>query len=277
VAKLGSLLAAGGCGSDFFVFVFVFVFLFLRNVCLAIDSAIDKKDLGRSASPTPSLPTDPQAIRWSFRADIVGHLTRPLRLWNFAPSKLLQCSRHLTAIQWSSPTALLQLLASSLMVDILSTIGSIIQLVDTALKAREDLKDFRNAPGEQLKLFAEMDDLKLLLAELQKRVSASPSTSTLQQIAGPLSRFNTMIERFATKWPAEDRERSKFTKQLTWTLWNKKESKECLDEVESIKSLINVWLTMDIGCVSISVTVNRAHLLALEMQVINRVVSITIG
>jgi hypothetical protein len=137
------------------------------------------------------------------------------------------------------------------MIDILGTIASIIQLVDTALKAREYLKDFRNAPGEQLKLFAEMDDLKLLLAELQKRVSARSSTGTLQQITGPLSSFKTMIERFSAKWSAEDWERSKFTKQLTWTLWNKKESKECLEELESIKSLVHVWLTVDIGCVSI--------------------------
>ncbi|KAJ7305571.1 hypothetical protein DFH08DRAFT_793484 [Mycena albidolilacea] len=132
------------------------------------------------------------------------------------------------------------------MAEILGTIGSIIGLVDTALKAREYLKDFHNAPGEQKKLFTDMEDLKPLLVELEKRVSDSPSTSTLQQIASPLARFNTVLEGFTTKVRPADGRWSKFSKQLTWTLWNKKEAKEYLDEFESIKSLISVWLVVDI-------------------------------
>ncbi|KAJ7720490.1 ankyrin repeat-containing domain protein, partial [Mycena olivaceomarginata] len=114
------------------------------------------------------------------------------------------------------------------MAEILGTIGSIIGLVDTALKAREYIKDFHNAPGEQKKLFTDMEDLKPLLVELEKRVSDSPSTSTLQQITSPLARFNTVLEGFTAKVrPADGR-------------W------KYLDEFESIKSLISVWLAVDI-------------------------------
>ncbi|KAJ7239382.1 hypothetical protein B0H12DRAFT_1136112, partial [Mycena haematopus] len=133
------------------------------------------------------------------------------------------------------------------MPDILGTITGILQLVNTALKAREYIKDFSNAPAEQAKLFTEMEDLKPLLAELQNRVSASQSTSTLLQITLPLTRFNTTLERFTAKFRPADDQWSKFSKQLTWTLWNKKEAKEYVNEFEGIKSLITVWLAVDIS------------------------------
>ncbi|KAJ7249187.1 hypothetical protein B0H12DRAFT_1122246 [Mycena haematopus] len=122
------------------------------------------------------------------------------------------------------------------MIEILGTIASIRQLVNTALKARKYLKDFRNAPAEQQKLFTEMEDLNPLLAELQNRVSASPSTSTLQHITAPLTRFNTTLERFNAKFrPADGGDGQ----------WS---NKEYANEFESIKSLITVWLAVDISC-----------------------------
>ncbi|KAJ7136625.1 hypothetical protein C8R44DRAFT_767513 [Mycena epipterygia] len=132
------------------------------------------------------------------------------------------------------------------MAEILGTVASILQLIDTALKAREYIKDFHNAPAEQQKLFLEADHLKPLLTELQKRVSASASTSMLHQMTAPLGRFKTTMEEFTSKMRPADGRWSKFSKQLTWTLWNKKEAKEYLEEFESIKSLLNVWLAVDI-------------------------------
>ncbi|KAF7374370.1 ANK-REP-REGION domain-containing protein [Mycena sanguinolenta] len=133
------------------------------------------------------------------------------------------------------------------MAEILGTIATILQLVDTVLKAREYVKDFRHAPAEQQKLFNEMEDLKPLLEELEKRVAASPSTSTLQQITPPLARFHTTLESFLAKFRPADGQWSKLSKQLTWTLWNKKESKDYVDEIENIKSLITVWLAVEIS------------------------------
>ncbi|KAJ7440455.1 ankyrin repeat domain-containing protein, partial [Mycena latifolia] len=132
------------------------------------------------------------------------------------------------------------------MADVLGTIASAIQLVDTALKACEYVKDFYNAPTEQRKLFTELDDLQLLLMELQKRVAVSPSTSALQHMAVPLGRFKTLMDKFTVKFKLPDGTLSKLSKQLSWTLWNKKEAKEYLQEFESMKTLLNTWLTLGI-------------------------------
>ncbi|KAF7374371.1 SesA domain-containing protein [Mycena sanguinolenta] len=133
------------------------------------------------------------------------------------------------------------------MAEILGTIATILQLVDTALKAREYLKDLPHAPAEQQKLFMEIGDLKPLLEELQKRVSGSPSTSTLQQITAPLARLNTTLGHFMAKFRPADGQLFKFSKQLAWTLWNKKEAKDYVDEFENIKSLITIWLAVEIS------------------------------
>ncbi|KAJ7688186.1 ankyrin repeat-containing domain protein [Mycena rosella] len=127
----------------------------------------------------------------------------------------------------------------------LGTITAILQLVDTALKAREYVKDFHDAPKEQRKLFSEMEDLRSLLGELNKRAAASPSGEGLQKMSPPLSAFKATMEKFtATLGPVEGL--SKFTKRLTWTLWSKKEAVGYLEELERMKGLITLWLTMDI-------------------------------
>ncbi|KAJ7688184.1 ankyrin repeat-containing domain protein [Mycena rosella] len=131
------------------------------------------------------------------------------------------------------------------MAETLGTIAAILQLVDTALKAREYVKDFHDAPKEQQKLFSEMEDLRSLLGELNKRAAASPSGEGLQKMSPPLSAFKATMEKFtATLGPVEGL--SKFTKRLTWTLWSKKEAVGYLEELERMKGLITLWLTMDI-------------------------------
>ncbi|KAJ7108163.1 ankyrin repeat-containing domain protein [Mycena epipterygia] len=152
-------------------------------------------------------------------------------------------AEHFTALHSSLPT----LLFPPTMAEVLGTVASILQLIDMALKAREYIKDFHNAPGEQQNMFTEMDNLRPLLTELQKRVLASPSTSGLHQMEGQLERFKKMMVDFTAKFKSPVGRWSKFSKQLTWTLWSKKEAKECLDEFESIKSLLNIWLAMHIS------------------------------
>ncbi|KAJ7444021.1 ankyrin repeat-containing domain protein [Mycena latifolia] len=121
------------------------------------------------------------------------------------------------------------------MAEVLGTVASAIQLVDTALKAREYIKDFYNAPTEQRKLFTGLDDLKPLLTELQKRVAASPSTNVLQHMAAPLGRFKATMDKFTAKFELPDGPLSKLSKQLSWTLWNKKEAKKYwLDDLKPL-------------------------------------------
>ncbi|KAJ6484684.1 hypothetical protein C8R45DRAFT_931132 [Mycena sanguinolenta] len=141
------------------------------------------------------------------------------------------------------------ILPLALMAEAIGTVASILQLVDTALRAREYLKDFHDAPKGQQKLFSELQGLQLLFSELLKRLHANPSSEALQQISGPLTVFQTTMTDLTKKLgPREGM--SKFTARLTWTLWNKKETAGYLEELERIKVLINVWLTMGIWYVS---------------------------
>ncbi|KAJ7487830.1 ankyrin repeat-containing domain protein [Mycena latifolia] len=132
------------------------------------------------------------------------------------------------------------------MAETLGVITSAIQLVDTALKAREYVKDFLNAHQDQRQLFSEMDTLKPLLEELQKRVLTHPSRNSFQQMAAPLKQFKTAMKGFTEKLKPTDGRWSRFSEQLSWTLWNKKEAKEYLEEFERIKGLLNNWLVLDI-------------------------------
>ncbi|KAJ7434230.1 ankyrin repeat domain-containing protein [Mycena latifolia] len=131
------------------------------------------------------------------------------------------------------------------MAEALGTLASILQLVDTILKAREYIKDFHEAPKEQKKLFSEMEGLKALLMELDKRVTGSPASVAFQQMVEPLATFKTTLELVTKKLGPVDG-LSKFTRRLSWTLWSKKEVAGYLEDVERIKGLINLWMTMDI-------------------------------
>ncbi|KAJ7080217.1 ankyrin repeat-containing domain protein [Mycena belliarum] len=132
------------------------------------------------------------------------------------------------------------------MAEVLGTVATILQLVETALRAREYIKDFKNASAEQRKLFSDIGDLKLLLAELEKRAQASPSAGVLQHMLRPLEDFKALLQEFVAKFEQPDNRLAKFTKQLTWTLWNKMEATEFVKKFEAIKSTLNTWLTMGI-------------------------------
>jgi hypothetical protein len=128
----------------------------------------------------------------------------------------------------------------------LGTVASILQLVETALKACDHFKDFANAPQEQQKLLSEMKDLRPLLHELHDRVTTNPSSTMLQQMKSPLANFKTMMEQLTKRLSLGDGPLSKFSKQLKWTLWNKKEAGEYLGKFEQFKSLLNTWLLLDL-------------------------------
>jgi signal recognition particle GTPase len=128
----------------------------------------------------------------------------------------------------------------------LGTVASILQLVNTALNACDHFKDFVNAPQEQQKLLSEMKDLQSLLQELHDRMTMNPSSSMLQQMKNPLADFKTMMEQLMQKLSPGDGPLSKFSKQLKWSLWNKKEASEYLGKFEQFTSLLNSWLLLDL-------------------------------
>ncbi|KAF8187213.1 hypothetical protein K438DRAFT_1764855 [Mycena galopus ATCC 62051] len=132
------------------------------------------------------------------------------------------------------------------MAEALGTIASIVQLVDTALRTRELIQDFRHAPQEQQRLLSEMDHLRPLLGELQTRIAANPLGSIVGQVTNPLATFNSTMVQFTEKLRPGDGPFSKFSQQLKWSMWNKKKAIEYLDKFERFKSLINSWLFLDI-------------------------------
>jgi hypothetical protein len=135
------------------------------------------------------------------------------------------------------------------MAEALATLGivaNILQLVDYALKASNHFQDFVKAPQEQEKLLSELKDLRPLLQELHNRITTNPSNSMLQQMKSLLANFKMMMEQLTQKLSAGDGPLSKFSKQLKWTLWNKKEASEYLGKFEQFKSLLNSWLLLDL-------------------------------
>ncbi|KAJ6596207.1 ankyrin repeat-containing domain protein [Mycena vulgaris] len=132
------------------------------------------------------------------------------------------------------------------MAETLGTIASILQLVDVALKAREYIQDFRHALQEQEKILSEMDDLRPLLVELQRRITADPSRDILKTMQTPLTAFKSTMEDLTQTIKPANTGLSKFARRLTWSMWSKKEAKEYLDKLEQFKTLLNSWLLLDI-------------------------------
>ncbi|KAJ7362830.1 hypothetical protein DFH08DRAFT_841545 [Mycena albidolilacea] len=132
------------------------------------------------------------------------------------------------------------------MAETVGSVASIIQLVDTALKAKDYIQDFIYAPQEQLKLLSEMADLRPLVQELHNRVEANASSEILQRMKNPLEDFKATMERFTAKLCSGNGPLSKFSKRLTWTMWSKKEAQEYLRKFERFKSLLNSWLLVDL-------------------------------
>ncbi|KAJ7828046.1 hypothetical protein B0H14DRAFT_3466574 [Mycena olivaceomarginata] len=135
------------------------------------------------------------------------------------------------------------------MAETIGTVASIIQLVDTALKAREYTQDFIHAPQEQKDLLKEMEYLRALLEQLSARIADdrnTPSSGILQQMDRPLGDFRLMMTRCNKKLEPGGGPVPKFSKRLTWTLWDKKEAKDYLEKFEQFKSLLNAWLLVDI-------------------------------
>ncbi|KAJ6557518.1 hypothetical protein B0H19DRAFT_1261131 [Mycena capillaripes] len=133
------------------------------------------------------------------------------------------------------------------MAETLGIVATLLQLIDTVLKARDYIQDFCNAPEEQRKLLSEMEDLRSLLEELDKRIDANPSSSMLQRMNSPLNAFKPIVEEFTKKRRPGDGRLSKFSKQLSWMMWKKQEAKEYLGKFEQFKALLNSWLLLDIG------------------------------
>ncbi|KAJ7802988.1 hypothetical protein B0H14DRAFT_2613782 [Mycena olivaceomarginata] len=136
------------------------------------------------------------------------------------------------------------------MAEILGTVSSLLQLLDTALKAREYVQDFRHAVQEKKRLLSEMGDLRTLLEELRNRITANSTSSVLQQTKGPLAALKSAMELFTEDLRPGGGPLTAFTRRLKWTMWNKKEAAEHLTRFEQFKSQLHLWLSLEIQSVS---------------------------
>ncbi|KAJ7302779.1 hypothetical protein DFH08DRAFT_977491 [Mycena albidolilacea] len=123
------------------------------------------------------------------------------------------------------------------------TVDFVLQLLDAALKAREYIQDFRDAPNDRRKLVSEMEDLQ---RQLRARITADPSTRIVQQMDTSLTALKCTMEELTLDLSPGKGQIARFTKQLTWSLWNKKEVGGYLVELERFKVLLNSWLMLDI-------------------------------
>ncbi|KAJ7242059.1 ankyrin repeat-containing domain protein [Mycena rebaudengoi] len=131
------------------------------------------------------------------------------------------------------------------MAEIVGLVASILHLVDTAAKTRAYINDFRDAPKEQQKLLAEIENLKPLLEELQKRITTSHSlgwVNSMQQFREPLLQLQRLIADLTPKLKSTGR----VLGRLSWPLWGKEDAEKDLGAIERFKSLLNTCLAMDI-------------------------------
>jgi hypothetical protein len=120
------------------------------------------------------------------------------------------------------------------MADPLGTVASILQLIDTALMAKD-------GPQEQQKLLSEINNLRPLLCDLRSRITASPSSGVLQGMKLPLEDFKVMMEQFTKKL------RSRDGKSLTYPMWSEEEH-EYMEKFEKFRALLNSWLWVNLWC-----------------------------
>ncbi|KAJ7143051.1 ankyrin repeat-containing domain protein [Mycena epipterygia] len=133
------------------------------------------------------------------------------------------------------------------MADIVGLVASILQLVDTVVKTRDYIQDFRNAPKDQKRLLLEIRNVEPLVRELDKRIKnnhVAGLTSGLEEFREPLIQLKGTMEQLVKKLDLDGIR--KVSSRLTWSLWGKDDVQEGLNTMERFKSLLNVWLDMDI-------------------------------
>ncbi|KAJ7602548.1 ankyrin repeat-containing domain protein [Mycena polygramma] len=115
------------------------------------------------------------------------------------------------------------------MADIVGLIASILQLVDTVVKTRDYIEDFRNAPHDQQKLLKEIKSLNPLLGVLDPLIRGGRAgllknlETQLQQVEKVLSRLTKKLDRQGIE---------KFRGRLTWSLWGNKDVEQGLQTIE---------------------------------------------
>ncbi|KAJ7156377.1 ankyrin repeat-containing domain protein [Mycena filopes] len=175
------------------------------------------------------------------------------------------------------------------MAEVLGTVASILQGLDTASKTWEHIQDFRNAPQEEKQIRIEMEYLQVTLKRLHQQIHRqttpipvvlqinpnpfglqinpnafgpqinpnpsspqtppNPSSKWLQDMDKPLADFDGLMKEFTQKL-GDLNTVTTFKRQVKWSLGGKKEAVDYLAKFEQFKSLLNMWLLVDLGDMS---------------------------
>ncbi|KAF7338853.1 hypothetical protein MSAN_02208300 [Mycena sanguinolenta] len=141
------------------------------------------------------------------------------------------------------------------MAEMAGLVASILQLVDTVAKAREYIHDFRNARKDQKKLLLEIKNLDPLLTQLHQRILSAQTAGAIravQKFIKPLEQLKGTMDQLAKKLNPVGTS-GKIANRLTWSLWGKDDVHEALNTVERFKTLLGVWLSMDICFTSVGI------------------------
>ncbi|KAK6985004.1 ankyrin [Favolaschia claudopus] len=127
------------------------------------------------------------------------------------------------------------------MAEVLSIVTGILQLLDTALKVKELVKDVHKATQEKQEILDDLEVLKPLLAELRLRILASPSQRVLQGMTPSLTKFHVTLEDLTRRLqPAKDT-----FERLRWGFSEKKKMKEDLLTLRQFHEVVNSWMILD--------------------------------
>ncbi|KAK6971547.1 ankyrin [Favolaschia claudopus] len=127
------------------------------------------------------------------------------------------------------------------MAEVLGIVSSVLQLLNTALKATDLVKDVYRATQEKQQIHDELEGLKPLLAELRLRVLANPSQGVRRNIAAPLTKFQRTLEELLRRLqPAKDT-----VERVKWGLFEKKKMKEDLLVLRQFHDVVNSWMILD--------------------------------
>jgi hypothetical protein len=131
-------------------------------------------------------------------------------------------------------------------ISLVGLVGSILQLIDTIVKARDYVEGLRDAPKDQKTYFAEMASLPPLLLELEMRIRADKSigiVNGVQQFEKPLVRLEEIMSEMRKKLGPKDG-LAKFLDRVKWPLWGEKEVQKGLNAVERFKTSLSMWLVI---------------------------------
>ncbi|KAJ6521488.1 hypothetical protein DFH09DRAFT_1373039 [Mycena vulgaris] len=134
-------------------------------------------------------------------------------------------------------------LTSSLM-DIICVVASALQLIDSLIKARDYIHDFRDAPEDQQRILRELISIKPLLEQLDKRIKSSGVTSIdATQLEERMLDLNGLIKQLTTILKSVLSPGWKTLKRIEWTLWGKNDAKEALTTIERFKTMC-IWASV---------------------------------